>query len=315
VIIYAARGLTVALSVFVLVYALLRVAVECNSHLAARYLKRSFSRLSPNTWYAMQIGPFLVAALVTCLFAVPSFLRFEPGHMEEEFGFPVLLLSAACLTVLAAGLYRAWSAYSRTASIVRQWRNNATLISNDRFEVLETGPNAPALVVAGLFRPKLLVSSTATKLLSQDELVRAMEHESVHIRNYDNAKKLVLRLCCFPPSRQLERNWLESVEIAADRDAVRNKREAFNLASALVKASRLSAANAELASHLTTGAGHLLHTRVERLLAWNQDGIERQSKLSRLMPLFVTAATALTLTLSYQALLLQMHNLAELLMR
>ncbi|MGZ4789952.1 MAG: hypothetical protein ACXVZX_15635 [Terriglobales bacterium] len=312
---YAVRGLSVALSVFVLVYALTRLAVECSTPLVVRHLKRGSSLLSPNTWYAVQVGPFLLATLVTCLFAVPSFIRFEPSYAEEEFGLPVLFLSLACVTILAAGLYRAWAAYSHTVYMVRQWRGVATPVSTGRFDVLQTGPDAPAMVVAGLFRPKLLVSSTATTLLSRDELTRAMAHECSHIRNYDNAKKLILRVCSFPPSRQLERNWLEAIEIAADREAVTSKREALELASALVKASRLSLGTAELASNLATDAGELLHTRVERLLDWNQNGIKPTSKLSRVMPLFIAATTGLALALSYQHLLLQMHYLAELLMR
>jgi hypothetical protein len=312
---YALRGLSVALSSFVLAYAFTRVIMELGTRLALRYLGKWSSLTSPNTWFAVQLAPFVSATLVTFLFAVPSFIRFEPSHAEEEFGPPVLFLSLACLTLLAIGIYRAWSAYARTANTVRQWRENATPLNNDRFEVLETGPNTPALVVAGLFRPKLLVSSTATRLLSKDELVRALAHESSHVRNYDNAKKLMLRLCSFPPSRQLERGWLESIEIAADREAVGTRREALDLASALVKASRLSTGTAELASNFASDASQLLHTRVERLLAWNQNGARQPSRLSRLTPVFIASATALAVVLSYHDLVLQMHYLAEFLMR
>jgi len=313
---YAARALSVALSIFVLVYAITRVSVECFTPLVVRYLRKQSSLLSPNSWYAFQVAPFLLATVVTGLFAVPSFLSFEPNHAEEEFGFPVLFLSAACLTIVAAGLYRAWSAYSRTASTVRHWREMATPVSTGRFDVLQTGPNAPAMVVAGLFRPKLLVSSSATTLLSKDELTRAMAHECSHIRNFDNAKKLLLRACAFPPSRQLERHWLEAIEIAADQEAVTSKREALELASALVKASRLSVATtAELTSNLTTDSGQLLHTRVERLLAWSQNGVTPASKLTRIVPLFFAAIGALAVAVLYQPLLLQMHYFAEFLMR
>lgn len=310
---FALRGLTVALSVFVLVYAMTRMMVECSTRLAISHMKKRPFALSPNGWFAMQVAPFLLAMLVTFLFAVPSFIRFEPNHAEEEFGFPVLFLSVACLAMLGAGIYRAWSAYSRTTCAVRQWQQNATPISNGRFETLQTDQNAPALVVAGLFRPKLMVSSTASRILSKDELARAMAHELVHIRDYDNAKKLVLRLCSFPPSRPLERSWQEAIEIAADERAVANKREALELASALVKASRLSIGAAELASNLTTDAGHLLHARVERLLAWDQS--KPASKIPRALAIFTCAATALATVLLYRDLLLQMHNLAEFLMQ
>jgi hypothetical protein len=118
---FALRGLTVALSVFVLVYAMTRMMVECSTRLAISRMKKRPFALSPNGWFAMQVAPFLLAMLVTFLFAVPSFIRFEPNHAEEEFGFPVLFLSVACLAMLGAGIYRAWSAYSRTTCAVRQW--------------------------------------------------------------------------------------------------------------------------------------------------------------------------------------------------
>jgi Zn-dependent protease with chaperone function len=314
VILYTLRGLAIALSVFVLVYALLRVLLECGTRLVNRLSIGKPASVEPNGWYALQVAPFVTAAVATFLFAIPSFLHFEPNRMEEEFGAPVVVLSLLCLAVLGTGLYRAWLAYSRTAKTVSTWRENATIVSHERYDILETGPNTPPLAVAGLLRPKLLISSSASKALSKDELLRAIAHESTHIRNHDNIKKLILRICSVPRSSSLERKWLEAIELAADRDAVSNRREALDLASALVKASRMSVAMVDLATNFTTDTGQLLHTRVERLLAWR----EETSKFASRVNLILAAAIglmAVAIVPSYQFLLLQMHYLAEFLMR
>ncbi len=310
-IIYLLRCLTVSMAVFVLAYVLLRLAVWCGWPTANRLMRRFSQTLSPNLLYALQVGPFIASGLIVLAFTVPSFLRFEPHAMEEEFGPPVVLLSIVFLGLLGAGLSRAGIAYFRTAKLVRQWRENATPISR---QVECTGPETPPLVVAGVFRSRLLISSSTSNVLSEDELARAIAHESAHIENHDNLKKLMLRAFSFPRAAKLEREWLASVEIAADQYAVKSKRDAIDLASALVKASRLSSATAELATNLTSEAGTLLHLRVERLLAWDADS-SKAGKIARFTAI-AAGFTFITLTaFSYQTLLVKMHSLAELLMR
>jgi Zn-dependent protease with chaperone function len=310
------RGLTVSLAVFVLVYVALRIAVAIGWPFAERLTRRISLSVPPNVLYAIQVGPFIAAALVVCSFTIPAFVRFEPRIVEEEFGFPVVLLSAAALALLAAGLYRGWIAYTRTSRLVSEWRANATPLEHQQhLHILKTGPGTPPLVVAGFFRQKLLISSSTAGLLSEEELTRAIAHESAHIRNHDNIKKLMLRVCSFPPAHRLEHKWLAALEMAADENAVNNKREALDLASALVKASRLSVPTAELATNLTTDAGQLLQVRVERLLAWDKASRTLSVKLLRYVSVGLALTVAILTAVSYQTLLFQMHSLAELLMK
>jgi beta-lactamase regulating signal transducer with metallopeptidase domain len=264
--------------------------------------------------YALQVGPFALATLIVGVFTIPSFIRFEPRVVEEEFGPPVVILSMVCLALLGVAICRAWVAYARTNSIVRDWCKNATPVQDAKgLPIYKTGPDAPPLVVAGFWRPQLMVSSSTSTVLSEDELARAISHESAHIDKHDNLKKLSLRVFSFPRAKEIEQRWLAAIEIDADRSAVNNQREALDLASALVKASRLTVPTAELTTNLTSETGTLLEMRVQRLLSWD----DSESSNKRFHCLVATAGmlVAMSAVVYYQTLLLGMHSLAELLMQ
>ncbi len=306
---FALRGLTVSLSMFVLAYAALRLFVAGGWSLT----RRRSPWLSSNVLYALQIGPFALAVIIVGAFTIPSFLEFEPRVVQEAFGPPVVVLSLVCLALIGIGLYRAYQAYARTARIVQKWRQNAVPVDDPQgLPIYKTGPDAPPLVVAGFWRPKLLISSSTSGVLSQDELARAISHESAHITRRDNLKKLMLRVCSFPRATQIEKQWLAAVELDADRYAVRSKREALDLASALVKASRLKMPTAELATNLTSEAGSLLQMRVQRLLSW--DAEENSNRFFRYGTVMLAVFSAVAVIASYHSILLRVHSLAELLM-
>ena len=308
-ILFALRGLTVSLSVFVLMYAVLRLSVAGGWSLT----RQRFAWLSPNALYALQVGPFVLSVMIVAAFTVPSFLRFEPRVVQEAFGPPIVVLSLACLGFFGVGFYRTYKAYVLSRRIVEQWRGDGKQVEGPRgVPICQTGPNAPPLVVAGFWRPKLLISSSTAGVLSEKELARAISHESAHIRRHDNLKKLALRACSFPRATQIEQQWMAALELDADRYAVSNKSEALDLASALVKASRLSTPTAEFTTHLTEG-GQLLHLRVQRLLNW--DASQSSNRLLGYLTAAVAVTSGLAVFLCYQGILLRMHSLAELLMQ
>ncbi len=116
-----------------------------------------------------------------------------------------------------------------------------------------------------------MVSDMAATVLSDDELQVAVRHELGHMRSWDNLKKVLISATPFPGMGGLESAWREAAELAADDSAVANRQEALDLASALIKLSRLSKQWSEpaLASGLVSGSSSI-GLRVERLLsgAW-----------------------------------------------
>ena len=202
----------------------------------------------------------------------------------------------------------------RTWRFTRLWsRTSVPIGSFAGMAAVRIRGDAPALTITGLLRPTIYISSAATNLLTESELALAIEHEVAHARRHDNVKKLIMRCCCLLPVPALERRWLALIEIDADAEAVSSHHEALDLASALVKASRISAGSPDLVLPFASDAAHLLRIRVERLLSW-----ERRAPRSRL-PIICCAisllAGCLLLLPCYPTLLLAVHEFSEILVR
>ena len=108
-------------------------------------------------------------------------------------------------------------------------------------DVLRISAAAPPLTAAGILRPSLWLSQAAEFVLTEQELKTALRHEAVHVRRWDNLRKLVLRLVALPGMAELESAWREATEMAADDAAVSTASEALDLAAAVIKLSRLAA--------------------------------------------------------------------------
>jgi len=312
---YILRGVATSLSVFLLSYTALFLAAIGVFVIARRFANRLRPAVLAKVLYALQIGPFAISGALVLGFVLPSFLRFEPTAILEPTGTLPTALSLLALLLLGTGLYRGIAAYHRTCRVSREWKKNSVGIEHPGFPVLQTGPAAPPLVVVGLCRQKLLISSSACELLTSSELLRAIEHESVHVRQFDNLKKLLLLLCCVLPVPSIETAWLEVLEEAADDNAVKTEREAVELASALVKVSRLAGPIADLAASLT-GRSASLSRRIDHLLAWRGTHTgSGQARAVQCCTLSVSLLAIVVTVVAYQSLLVNFHAATELLMR
>jgi beta-lactamase regulating signal transducer with metallopeptidase domain len=169
--------------------------------------------------------------------------------------------------------------------------------------------------VAGVVTPRLFVSHDVRALLNKNEFKCAMAHEMVHVNQRDNLAKLLVNLCGAPGMTTLRREWQQALEMRADHYAVRTRAEALELASALVKMSRLRLHRLpELATGFAAAETAPLSARVERLLAWN-DAPERPSQALRFTTALLCATGVVIAGISYQAILLQVHVFTEWLVR
>lgn len=308
---YFIRGGVIALGVFLLVYVALSLLVG----MGWRALRRDRRRVNSATAYGLRILPLAAALVVVALFMVPSFLRFEPRWDDEPIGIAALVLASAGAVILIFGTINALLAWMRTSRSVSSWTaGSRTLELEATVPAFQTPESAPLLAVAGLCRPKLLVSGCARRLFDPSELEVAIRHELAHVRSRDNLKKLLLRACAFPFLGALDRAWLEAAEISADDEAVQDERSALDLASALLKVSRLSprVPGPELAMDLVSGAPGAVAARVERLLSWTPRA--RPKPRFRIgVPAALVAAVAAGL--AYVWLLARVHQFTELLVR
>jgi Zn-dependent protease with chaperone function len=312
---FAARGAGVSLAIFVLVYAICSLAIFIGWRLVLRAVKPASARSTAGLLFTLRIFPIGFAFLVMAGVALPSFLLLEPRGTDEAVGATPTALAIGFVVIAILGVVRAVRAQRRTSRAMEEWLNGSTRIdSPDSIPVFRSNRKSPTLTVAGVCTPKVIISEDAAAVLTATELRTALKHEIAHIRSFDNLKKLIFRLAVFPGNSHLEAAWAEQTELAADDAAVSNMLDALDLASALIKVSRLGVVpNAELSTALLHSSTALT-VRVRRLFAWTEPRTEGNTRVpwSCAIPGMVAL---FGLFLSYGSLLRGMHQVTEWLVR
>src|SRR5580698_9105302 len=104
---FAARGVAVSLSVFVIVYCVLSLAVCLAWRTIWLSSQRHPVRRIADTLFGLRMFPLLAAAVVTAVFAIPSFVLLEPRTINEPLGGIPLVLGMAGVGLALFGLVNA----------------------------------------------------------------------------------------------------------------------------------------------------------------------------------------------------------------
>lgn len=313
---YAIRCLAATLSIFAIVYVALSVLIASGWRMAARFSPRRSNVSYARFLYMVRMTPLLGAMVAALSFELPSFLFFEPKGVEEQLGAWPLALSALWLLFAASVVWQAVAVCRRTSDLCRDWTGGLPALQEQQgMPVFTTNTSAPPMAVAGIRDPQLLVSSTLLQALEQSELERALAHETAHVRHRDNLRKLSFLLCRFPGMAVLERSWADASEFAADESAVGSKREALELASALVKIAGMQFAAAHPEALVTNLVGTSASTarRVQLLTSWEKN--DSTSGGSRWIRTAVLAGAGVALALNYTLILASLHTFTETLFR
>jgi Zn-dependent protease with chaperone function len=313
---FAVRGIIISLAVFAVVYCTISAAVLLTWR-RLRFREDSVSAASrADGLFVLRIFPLVFAIFVTAVLAVPSFLIFEPRSIQEQLGAVPIALAVVGLAFVLVGMTRSIAAIGRTARMIDSWTRDAQRFESENpVLILQVSEDRPLMTAAGFFRSKVLLSRAAACLLTGGELRAALRHEFAHVRRRDNFRKLLVRCAPFPGMREVEAAWLEAAEMAADDCAVENAGEALDLASALIKLSRVTPLlpPPELTTALIASPASLIEARVKRLVAWKeQSGASRGSGI---IPRLSAGAVVLALFLSYGHLLVHVHAATEWLVR
>jgi Zn-dependent protease with chaperone function len=310
---FVLRGIAVSLTFFVLLYCVLSLMVVCGwRHL--RFSRSASAQRQANLLFWARVFPLLASAFVTLVLVVPSFVLREPRSIHEDMAVP-LVLGIGCLLLLALGAFRVVVALTRTSRVVAKWLKGADALDAGVTAPTFRANGTPPLTLVGVCSPRVLVSEATVALLNRDELRVAVRHEIAHMRSRDNLKKLILHCSPFPGMAGLENAWQEAAELAADDGAVDSICDALDLATALIKLSRLMPVRSAPAftMALVNGSGSV-RGRVERLLAWDES--KNRSLQTRwhyaLLPLLATILCAVTV---YGDVLTQTHRVTEWLVR
>jgi len=242
-------------------HAVFALAASAVTPLAIGRAERMRAQAGARLLLVLRLLPAGLAAAVVAAVCAPSYLWLEPGASKEEVGLVFLAVALAGGGLWVAGLARAMRAAVRST---RWLRDCPRLIESE----------APVLMLAGVLRPRLVVSRGVVGALAPEQLAVALRHEWAHRIAHDNLKRLLfLALPDVLPGvhglKSIDRAWARLAEWAADDRAVgADSQRSLSLAAALVRVARMGMP-AQHAAALATSLmadGHDLEVRVDRLL-------------------------------------------------
>ncbi len=253
--------------------------VRFSSKSAIRFAESRTPVRAARLLLGLRLLPLALAVLFVLGLCVPSYLWLEPTAASERVGLlgGVLgLLGAATWLISLARTAHSLFASLRHNRLCRLAGQEARF-AGESSPVVLVEKEAPLLAMAGLFRPRLLISRSVLRNLSAEELDAALSHEHAHRTSRDNLKRLLIQLApdIFPflhPLRTLERTWSQFAEWAADDQATAgDSGRAVSLAAALVEVARM-------------GAGPRLPFLSTSLLACDRDLAARVDRLLETRP-------------------------------
>lgn len=240
--------------------------------LATRLASGDLGRRSPAYLLGLRLGPPAMAIVFTTVVFLPVHWRFEPIGPDESFGLVLRGLAVVGAVLLGRAGWRAFQVLRQSASL-------CALLGPARLEggeLAHVSDHLQGISLAGVFRTRIIVGTTARGALTPAELDVAIAHERAHAGARDNLKRFMM-VCapdfvgCTTVGRRIEEAWRAAAECQADaRAAAGSEMRAVDLASALVKVARLTEHPPASVRPLVWSTFHeppLLEARVRHLLA------------------------------------------------
>ncbi len=273
---YFIRLICLSFASFFLVYLALSLLSLAATPSVARLARRRRPRVATRLMLGLRLFPLGLSLFVVLGLCLPSYLLLEPRESAERVGAACVLAALAGFAAWAISIHRALRAMRGS---LRYQRSCRALSAERRMErgseslpvsVLEG--EMPLLGLAGILRPRIVLSSAVLRSLDPEQLAVALRHERAHWVSRDNLKRLVLLLAPDPlPFFRLfaaiDRRWTRYAEWAADDRAVAGDPEhSLSLASALVRMARMGKAARPTELVVALAGEDDLSERIERLL-------------------------------------------------
>jgi len=317
--------LCLSLASFFLIHLITGLLVSLVSPMAVRFSQRITARAAARCLLILRLFPTVVSLMLVAGLCVPSYLWLEPQASAERIGWTCLAFAILGAAGCFGSIARVARALAASARFNREWQQagSKTLPADKSLKAVIVEKEAPLLALAGIFRPRLIVSEAVLCSLSAEELQLALQHENAHRISFDNLKRLFLLLVPSPMlflrgHSSLERCWAKFSEWAADDEAVRgDSHRAVSLAGALLRVARLGTAPRLSFLHTSLCAGDRdLSERVDRLLQVQPLHSKRISR-SRFLPIGSSLGIAVCggALLAWPATLSSVHRLLELFLR
>jgi BlaR1 peptidase M56 len=272
---YTWRLLCLCCATFFLLHLALAVATRLGAGTAIRMAARMKPSSAARLLFFLRISPMALTVFALLAFCIPSYLWLEPEAAGEKVGLVCFVMATLGAAIWMLSIARVVSAVRGTVEYLHRCERHGRKINvpGEPSPALLLADEAPVLAVAGVVRPRLVISRTVLRGLTAEQRDAALRHERAHRTSRDNIKRFLILLSpdVLPFLRTfttLEHNWARFTEWAADDQAVEgDPHRALSLASALVRVARMGSKPklSYLFSSLVQD-DHELTERVDRLL-------------------------------------------------
>jgi beta-lactamase regulating signal transducer with metallopeptidase domain len=271
---YLARLVCLCLASFFLVHGAVGLLISALTPWAVSLAHRLAPVHGARLLLALRLFPATLAFFVVAALCTPSYLYLEPKNEAEEMGVACFAAALLGIAVLGISAFRAGGALARSVRHMRECRlhGREMRLPGERKAAWVIEGDAPCVMLTGLFRTHMVISSGVVSALTAPQLSAVIRHEKAHGISHDNLKRLLVMLApgIMPFAhgfRNLERAWAKLSEWAADDRAAAGKaRRSLSLAAALVRVARLGSATVPALSTPLMSEGAELSQRIDRLL-------------------------------------------------
>ncbi len=323
---YFLRLACLSFASFFLVYLALSLLGLGAAPSVARLAGRRRPQAATRLLLGLRLLPLGLSLFVVLGLCLPSYLLFEPRESAERVGAACVLAALAGFLAWGVSIHRALRALRGSLDYQRHCRMSTARRMEREGEGLPVSVlegEMPLLGLAGILRPRIVMSSAVLRSLDPEQLAMALRHERAHWSSRDNLKRLILLLApdpvpFFRTFAGIDRRWARYAEWAADDRAVAGDPEhSLSLASALVRMARLGKAARPTELVVALAGDDDFAERIERLLRAADSPDERPRGHFRLWAAGAAiAAISLVLTLVLQpATFYSVHFLLERLIR
>jgi hypothetical protein len=315
---YWLRLLCLCLASFFVLNATLGLTLSVASRRILRMAEKLRPQSAAQLLFALRLLPAVLGAATVLALCVPSYLLLEPDAAPERVSISCLIIASLSIFVWLGSIVRASRAVAASLRCNNSWRQLGMQKSGE----LIVESEAPLLALAGVFRPRLIISEGVLQALPRDQLEVALLHENAHRSSRDNLKRLLLLVAPDPfpfvsPFPTLEQAWAKFREWAADDQAVQgDSQRALSLASALLQVARMGTGPRLPFLHTSLVAGdHGLSERIDRLIQFKAPHAKKTLGPFYPSVAALLAATSLSALVLWPATLCSVHRLLELFLR
>jgi len=272
---YTMRLLCLCCASFFLIHMALALAARLGAGTAVRLAEHMKPHAAARLLFGLRILPLVLTLIAVLAFCIPSYLWLEPEATGEKVGLLCVLMALLGISLWVPALKRVIGAVRGTNRYLNECerRGRKITVPGETSPALLVGDKVPVLAVAGVFRPRLLISRRVLRELSPEQRETALRHEHAHRTSGDNFKRLLILLApdavpFVSTFGGVERAWSKFTEWAADDEATAGDPErALSLASALVRVAKMGARpRSNVLSCSLVGGSQELSERVDRLL-------------------------------------------------